>query len=574
MLLSVNEKTYQPQALRPYQDDAKTAIQQAWAAHEAPIAALATGAGKTTIIAEVLRDEVDPAKQRALVIGHTTEIVHQLYDRIQNQFEGRLNDLYGMHMQPGIGMVLGETDVPDARIVVASRQSLHPKRLKTLLRTGAFDVFIIDEAHHALADNTYGKIVETLKEANPKLRILGVSATPKRTDKKALGSIFTSICYEWLIPQGIAAGYLVPVTRVKVKTQVNVSHIKSVAGDYNERRLISALDAANWEALCVESYMQHIHVTQRPTLAFMPSVEMSKSFALALRSAGVPAAHIDGTTDKNERRSVLADYQAGRLRVVSNMAVLTEGFDAPSTAAIFLGRPTRSSTLLTQIVGRGLRPFPGKHDCLLLDMTVVDTKALEVGTLFGKLFTCEECGAEYYTSLPKCPQCGTERPAKKLRELVEDNALLMFGAQREFGDSLVSDYAPLFEKAFAAWYHGSDGFMSCTLSFEDGAYIIVPPLEDNYYRLVHVPKQKDAQVSFLQRNEDLTALMMDADVQIRDRASNGADKEAPWRSQPPSIAQVDLLRKLGVNLPDGLLRGAASQLITHHIAVKRLLEQG
>lgn len=250
------------------------------------------------------------------------------------------------------------------------------------------------------------------------------------------------------------------------------------------------------------------------------------------------------------------------------MGVLTEGFDAPSTGAIFLARPTRSRTLFTQIVGRGLRPYPGKHDCLLVDMTVVDTRALETGTLLGRMVKCRECDTEYYAGLKACPACGAEHPIHKH---ISEDGLFMHNLPTQVGDGLIINYDALFEQAFAAWYHGDDGFMSCTLTFEDGALIIIPPLEDNYYRLARVPKDYEKPVTFLQRNEDLAALMLDAERIVKDAGGRAADKDAPWRRDPASPAQYGVLSKLDVKAPGGLSKGAASQLITHAIAVKRLI---
>lgn len=569
-LLVKDQRKYVAQTLRDYQTHAVQAIRNAWGAGEpAPLAALATGAGKTTIIAQLLKETVNPDTGRALVIGHTAEIIYQLYERIANQFEGALDGLYGLNFMPGIGLVMGENDSPDARIVVATRQSLHPERLPRLLNTGAFAKVIIDEAHHALGDNTYGAIMDALREANADVQIAGFTATPARTDRAALASIFSDIVYEWLIPEGIAQGYLVPVTRMKVATRVDVSAIRTNAGDYAQNRLISALDAANWLALCLDAYRQYVEPTGRQTLAFLPSVEMSKDFAAALLEQGVLAAHLDGTTPKDDRRKLLNAYTSGALKVVSNMAVLTEGFDAPATGCIFLGRPTRSRTLFTQIVGRGLRPFPGKHDCLLLDMTVVDTKALEIGTLLGRMATCKTCGVEFYASLRACPACGAPKPLT-LREAYETGAF-QFPLNMDVGQGLVADYMPLFERAFAAWYQGTDGFLSCTLTFEDGAYIIVPPLEDNYYRLAHVPKAYDTPIRYLDRNEDLASLLMQADTLIQKKAGHIAQKDAAWRGDPATPAQLQLLAKLGVKVTGDISKGTASQLITHAISVKRLI---
>ncbi|PJF39385.1 MAG: hypothetical protein CUN54_08835, partial [Phototrophicales bacterium] len=255
---------------------------------------------------------------------------------------------------------------------------------------------------------------------------------------------------------------------------------------------------------------------------------------------------------------------------ISNVAVLTEGFDAPATSAIFLARPTRSRVLFTQIIGRGLRPFPGKHDCLLVDLTVTDTRAIEIGQLLDRMTTCPKCGAEYHYGMKQCPHCGYEPPA-----IAGDGAALASVGNGAFnGTDLVANYAPLFERAFAAWYQGDDGFLSCTLGSDDGALIIMPPLEDPYYRLIHVPKGADKRPAVLQRNDDLSSLMLSADQEIeRFNAKVIANKEAYWRVDAATPAQLNWLRRMGDNPPPGLSKGAASQRLTHLFAVQRLMDR-
>lgn len=570
MALLIDDRTYQAQTLRDYQLGGVEAICRAWdEGMFAPLAALATGAGKTTIIAEVVRRRIDPLFERGLVIGHTEEIIGQLYDRIINQSEGALNGHFTEQHAPGIGIVMADNDDADARIVVGTRQSLHLKRLERILRYGRIDKVIIDEAHHAGPGTTYLDIVEYLRRANPNLQIAGFTATPKRTDDHALGALWTEIVCQWLIPDGIMSGYLVPVTRVKVTTEVDLSNVKSSRGDYTTTKMVSVLDTANWDALAYRAYQQHIASTNRLCLAFFPSVEMSQQFSERLRTEGVAAAHLDGTTPKDQRRAMLTDYKRGKLRVLSNFAVLSEGFDAPETSAILMARPTRSQTLYTQIVGRGLRPFPGKSDCLLVDLAVMDVRALETGTLLGKMTLCKQCSREYFAGLRACPHCGYVRPWK---ERLRDGASVL-NEEAGVGDKLLANYEALFEKSFAAWFNGGDGFFSCTLSFEDGAFIIVPPLEDNYYRLALVPKERQKPIQYLIHNEDLASLMLEADTKVRQRASLNADKNAAWREHPASMAQINLLTQMSVQVSSGLSKGAASQLITHHIAVRRLTQE-
>ena len=568
------EKAYAPQMLRGYQQEALDAIKEAWGRGVKALVAVATGGGKTTIGAQLLLEEVDPYRHRALVIGHTKEIVEQFYRRVENQFAGKLNMPYtvpGALMAPGLGMVMAENDDSHARIIIATRQTVqNKKRLKQLLKSGSFDVVLIDEAHHALADNTYGEIIKQIQADNPMVKIAGLTATPKRTDKKALGTVFDEIVYQWLIPDGITGGYLVPVQRVKVSTTVNLSDVRTSRGDYSQKRLVSVLETKNWLELATKAYDEYLASSGRKTIAFFPSVEMSKRFAESLSKNGINAVHIDGKTPKPERANLLRQYIKGEIEVVSNMAVLTEGFDAPATQAILLARPTRSRTLFTQIVGRGLRLYPGKEDCLLLDLTVVDTRALEIGTLFGRMIQCKECGTEYTAGLPECPRCGATLPPPEAREVNEDAIVL---PNNPFsGEGLSAEYGTLFEKAFAAWHMGGDGFLSCGLGYDNGSLVIMPPMMDEFYRLARVPKEKNEPVYMLGLNEDLASLMVDAEKFIRTHSTGAvrtAQKDAVWRADPPSRAQTRLLRRLGVDVPKGLTKGSAAALITHTFAVER-----
>lgn len=569
MSLMFEEKKYQPQPTRDYQDKAINAVVDAWAGGMfAPLVASATGSGKTTMLAELVRREVEPASQRALVIAHTEEIVFQLYERIENQFDGRLEAHFTDRASLGIGIVMAEQDAADARIVVATRQSLHSTRLERALMYGKFDVLVIDEAHHAGAGTTYLEIVDACKRRNPDLKVVGFTATPERGDGTALEALWSEIVFEWLIPDGIKAGYLVPPKRVKVKTEVNLSGVKNAHGDYASSKLVSILKTANWQDKAYEAYAQHIAPSDRLTLAFMPNVEMSKQFVERLKVEGVKAAHLDGTTPKEDRRRMLADYRARRLTLLSNFGVLTEGFDAPETSAILFARPTRSPVLFTQIIGRGLRLFPGKTDCLIIDLAVTDQKALETGTLIGRMVYCNECGQEYYAGMRACPFCGYIRP---LRERARDGALNE--EELENGGRLIATFETVFDKAFAAWYSGDDGFFSCTVSFQDGAVVIAPPLTDNYYRMIYVPADPRKPTKVVSRDEDLSALMIDADERIKRKGSNTADKLAAWREHPATPAQMSLLRNLNASTIEGLSKGAAAQMITHLTAVRRIVGQ-
>ena len=487
------------QTLRPYQTDAIAAVIDAWHRGKTPLISVPTGGGKTTIFAELLVRHFDPQTERALVLADTIELVYQPYERIRDQFDGRLNELFvtPFALASGIGIVMADQDDSSARIVVATRQTLRRSRFNKLLEHGAFDIVVIDEAHMVAAGGGFNDIVNWCREANPRVRIMGCTATPKRSDKKALAVVFDEISYNYRIVDAIKDGFLVPPTRVKIKTTVDLSGIKLTNGDYKQDDLIAALDAANWTELAVQAYEEHILKADRPCLAYFPGVQESKDFTLALQAKGIPAGHIDGTTNDKVRADILAAYKQGDLRVVSNCFVLTKGFDAPHTSAILLARPTKSETLLTQIVGRGLRLFPGKKDCLVVDLTTTDANILSVATLTGAMETCTNpaCNVEFYKGLKACPACGTPashapnlKTCPNCKERIPGNAqdcpccgyrftgqqIFAWGDNKEHGEGLYSEYTSLFGELSAAWYSDDEGYMSTSVG-ESGTLLITPP---------------------------------------------------------------------------------------------------
>lgn len=556
---------YRPQEPRPPQEAAIEAIQQAWKHDIKALVSMATGTGKTTVTAELLRREISLSSQRALIIGHTMEIINQIARRLRNQFDGRLDEHYTDFYRPGLGIVMGENDEPDARIVVATYQSCHIKRLPRLFKTGGFDYLIIDEAHHAVADNSYGRILGELMGINPHIKVLGLTATPQRSDKTALGTVFDAICFEYLIPSAVDDGYLVKPQRVQVHTQVSVSGVRSNGGDYSTTKLVSVLDTANWVDLCKDAY--HEYLDGRRTLGFLPSVGMSQELTRALEGDGIRARHVDGNTPKAERTQILRDFELGDVQIVNNFGVLTEGFDAPACDAILFGRPTRSQTLATQIFGRGLRPYPNKENCLILDMTVVDTKALEKGTLLGNLVHCPQCGLDYYKGYPQCPQCGYEIIGDDLGGGVV--GLGGIQAQAKFvGNGLVQQLGSIFESAYGAWYQGVNGYWTASAGFEEAALAISPINADGVHLLIAVPRYGDPRI--LDRNEDLASLMLDADGLVQARGEDMLAKDAYWRGQPVSDKQLTMFHKYGIPFNDQWTRGTASNALTNWFAYDKI----
>jgi len=384
--------------LRNYQNEAVHSIVEDWRSFERPLIFIATGGGKTLVMADLIKRVLaEQAAARFLVVAHTREIIFQIYETVKRHVG--LDEL-------DISVEMGELNAhPSSKVVVATRQSLSKRRLARVV-TPAFTHLLIDEAHHAAPDNQYWKIFSALRDANPTLKVAGFTATPKRTDKKGF-AIFTKIGYKWSILAGIEEGYLVNPVRYQVEADnVVLTDLRIRRGDYEIEGLNKSLKAVNWHAVALAAWKRYGE--GRKTLAFFSSVELSKAFATLAQEQGIAAAHIDGSTPVAEREAILGRLKRGDLKIVSNVAVLTEGFDEPTVSCILWARPTLSEVVLTQAIGRGLRPAEGKSECLVLDLTPVDTRLLTTGSLLGLVERCLSCGVTFLKGFSKCPKCGAQ----------------------------------------------------------------------------------------------------------------------------------------------------------------------
>lgn len=335
--------------LRPYQAEARGCILAELGRVRSTLLILGTGLGKTVVLSAVALAYV-VLGQRVLVTAHRKELLEQLSATLR---------CFGLRV--GIERAEQRVDraaLPD--VVVASIQTMQGKRLEGFA-TDAFGLVVIDEAHHTAA-RSYRTLLDYFSGA----KVLGVTATPDRGDGIGLGSFFESVAYQMDLADGIKAGWLSPLeVRTVVVEHANISGVRTVAGD---------LVAAEVEkALLHEQALEEVAVPlvelvdRRQTLLFVAGVKQAHALVPLLRALGVTAAAVDGAMPAEQRAQALADYRAGRIQVVCNAMLLTEGFDCPETSCIALVRPTRSRALITQMIGRGTRPAEGKAACLVLD---------------------------------------------------------------------------------------------------------------------------------------------------------------------------------------------------------------
>src|SRR5712664_1720906 len=355
---------------RPYQHEAVAALLAAAARGvQRPLLVLPTGTGKTIIFALL----VQRRGGRALILAHRDELIQQAVDK-----------LHLVDPTLALGVVQAERDEHTAPIVVASVQTLSRRpRLARLVPD--FQTIVIDEAHHAPAP-TYRRILEYCRawRADGPL-VVGVTATPERGDRQSLRQVFEGIVYQKTLVEMMQAGYLVDLRALQVLLQADFDTLRTQQGDFVEAELETLLLAANAPAQVLAAFQRH--AADRKALLFTPTVALAYAMAATFRTAGIPAEALDGTTPLATRRAILRRLHTGETRVVANCAVLTAGFDEPSVDCIIIARPTQSAVLYQQMLGRGTRTYPGKTDCLVLDVVGVSTQhALHTA---ATLFDCE-----------------------------------------------------------------------------------------------------------------------------------------------------------------------------------------
>ncbi len=336
-------------SLRPYQQEARCAIENEWAeGRRKTLLVLPTGTGKTVVFSMVAKDDVDKGG-RVLILAHRGELLQQAADKLQSATG------LGCSVEKAEQSCLGEW----YRVVVGSVQTLmREKRLKQF-PSDYFTTVVVDEAHHALSDS-YQSVLGHFADAN----ILGVTATPDRGDRRNLGTYFDSIAYEYTLPRAIKDGYLCPIKAQTVPLKLDLGAVRMQSGDYSASDLGTALDPYLDQ---IADEMVSAGCLQRKTVVFLPLVATSKKFRGILQSKGFQAAEVNG--ESIDRAEVLDDFDAGLTNVLCNSMLLTEGWDCPSVDCIVVLRPTKVRSLYCQMVGRGTRlsPETGKTELLLLD---------------------------------------------------------------------------------------------------------------------------------------------------------------------------------------------------------------
>lgn len=396
--------------LYPYQEEAvKSILQDLALTNDALLCVLPTGTGKSHVIAALIQYVLkDKTYCRVLMLTHRQEIINQNKNKLQE---------YAPNLPIGIYSAALKEKELTKRVTFASITSIYKKAYQL----GRIDYIIIDEAHLVplIKSGCYRSFIEECQKINKLVRIIGFTATPYRLDGGLLlegnERIFTKITYELSIKKAIDDKYLSPVTTKSSSNELSITTDKITGSDFNLHEIEKSF-FSKAPALVVKDIIERASICNS-ILIFTATIAQGFEVYLELVSLGQLSSILTGKTKVKERNKTIQDFKNTNIKFLINCAVLTTGFDAPNIDCIVLLRPTISTALYVQMVGRGMRLFPGKERCLVLDygrniethgpIDNLSIKCLPAATKQQKTQKiCPGCAALIIYISSICPQCG------------------------------------------------------------------------------------------------------------------------------------------------------------------------
>lgn len=562
--------------LRDYQRDAISAVRDGFGRGvRRQLIELPTGTGKTVVFASI----PGRVKKKTLIIAHRSELLDQARDKLAAA-------------NPDLRIEIEQADRhadQSADVIIASIQTLatSPGRLQAF-NPADYSIVVVDEAHHAVA-RTYVETfahfglapdIEGLRDNDLTRRemradikaafeefspapdtpvLLGVTATSGRTDGRGLAAMFDEIVFHRTIKDMMLAGWLARVRGLRIGSGVSLEGVKTRAGDFAERELAEAVNLVERNKLAVSAYQEH--ATGRQAIAFAVDVAHATALCDEFLAAGIRAATVFGETPKLQRADTIARYRTGEINVLVNCMVLTEGFDAPETSCIVMTRPTKSSLLYTQMLGRGTRLAEGKEDLLILDIVDIAKAGIaSLNTLFGLPPKFDMTGLGELADV-----IDAQRAVEGFNDLPEDvvaeatSVSDLDAAAKEF-DPLAPAVLPDYLRTTMAWYRTPYGY-----AIQTGDREQVGVVEDQLGHATAAFRGPGQQAIEIGRYASVQGAIEDAEGWIREHRGEQMQllrADARWRKLEPTEKQLKTARQLKIKVPESATRGIISQLIS------------
>ncbi len=406
--------------LRPYQRAAIDAIYayfQEKTGH--PLIVIPTAGGKSLVMATFIQEALSLyPPTRILVVTHVRELISQNHAELLKVWPEAPAGIHSAGLKA--------RDV-ESQVLFCGIQSVH-KRAYDIQRC---DLILVDEAHliPRKANTMYRRFLDDLTAINPYMKIIGFTATPYRLDSGLLhrgkDALFDDIAYEVSVRDLIDQQYLSSLVSKQTDTQLDVTGVGTRGGEFIASQLEAAVDLDPVTQAAVEEIIT-FGTDRRSWLLFCSGVAHAEHIRDAVEARGFSCACIFGSTPREERDAIIADFKAGRIRALSAMNVLTTGFNAPAVDLIAMLRPTKSTGLYVQIAGRGTRLAPGKENCLVLDFAgnvarhgpidlVKPKDKDEDGDGEAPIKVCPECQTIVHAAVRTCETCGYEFPPPEIK---------------------------------------------------------------------------------------------------------------------------------------------------------------
>ena len=520
--------------LRPRQAAFVDRCVTALAAHGNTLGVAPTGAGKTVMLSAVAGQFVNGGAS-ALVIQHRDELVAQN----RRTFE-RINPT------ATTGLFTADRKEWGYSTTFAMIQTLASDR--NLERMPPFDIMAIDEGHHAVADS-YLRTIDTGLKRNPNMKLLLVTATPNRGDKKALRGVVSNVADQISLKELIEGGFLVRprASVVDIGVQGDLAGVRKTMADFDMTAVEAIMDKAVLNDRVVEEWGKV--AGDRQTVVFCSTVAHAQHVAESFQSVGIRAATVEGRMTAGERRERLAAFDRAELQVITNVAVLTEGWDCQPVSCVMLLRPSSYKSTMIQMIGRGLRKvdperYPGvvKDDCIVLDFgtSILTHGSIEqdVALAGGGTKNCDECDALLPVQCRECAICGFFFPAEEEPATGGEPGEGGGKKERSVLDGFVMTEVDLLASSPFRYHTLFQGVVSIASTFDAWALVI------SYFGHWNaIGGGKEIGVKHLADSHDRLLAMAAADDFLREHGdADAAHKSKRWLSEPPTDRQCELLR--------------------------------